>query len=1251
MKKIVAVMWNSYLPPLVEAVRSRNLFRLKAWASRRMEEEKNRQDFLKEAETADLILLYRTSEAFWEELATELSRRLPGKPVIWTGYEASFWPQSFGGAEVAATVYRYLLYGGKANFGHLVHYLASLLGIEARYEPPRPLPWEGIYHPHAKEVFTSVEDYWSWYQPPSEKPVVGLLFSRQYWVNGEIEVEEALIQALEEEGMAVLPVFAYSLEDKALGTQGGYGAVKKFFLKKDGTSRIEALIKMIPFFLGTKSRSLADTSAVERGVSLLKRLNVPVFQPLSLYYQDESQWRQNPQGLTHEIGWALAMPEFEGVIEPLALAVVKKEEDQVTGALLERRRPLPERIRRFARRIRRWVDLKRTPSRARRLVFVLHNNPCASVEATVGAAANLDALESVVRILNELKQAGYQVENPPKTGEELARLILDRKALSEFRWTTVEEIVKKGGALAFIPLEQYQKWWANFPETVRKRMEEAWGPPPGQAKNGLPAAMVYKGQIVVTGLRFGNVLVCVQPKRGCAGARCDGRVCKILHDPDVPPPHQYVATYRYFEEVFGAHAVIHVGTHGNLEFLPGKGTALSEACLPDLVLHELPHIYIYNADNPPEGTIAKRRSYAVLVDHMQTVMQEAGLYGPWEELALLLEEYEKARFGQPARAHALKHLILDTLKKHGLYEEFCPKGSDLPFEELLRRLHEHLERLAHTQIQDGLHVFGEIPKGSRLVAMVRSILRQELLERLETAKLWAQEEIWPDLLRGKFSFISSPDEELWLTLKQRVQDLKERLEASQERKALLKALSGGYIPPGPSGLITRGRDDVLPTGRNFYSLDPRKLPTKAAYRVGCRLAEALLEKYLQEHGSYPENVAIYWMANDIMWADGEGLAQIMALLGVEPEWQANGRVKGFRVLPLEELNRPRIDVTVRISGILRDNFPGCMALLDQAIRTVALLSEPPEKNFVRKHTLERLARLKGKTDGEKALRRATFRLFASKPGTYQAGVNLAVYASAWKNEDDLADIFVYWNGYAYGEEIFGEEAQVELADSLRTVAVTFNKVVTDEYDLLGCCSYFGTQGGLTLAARKFSGGAVPAYYGDTRNPAQIEVRTLSAEIDRVVRTKLLNPKWIEGMKRHGYRGAGEIAKRIGRVYGWQATTHEVSPRLLEDLARKYVLDQENRLFFEEHNPWALEEIVRRFLEAVARGLWQPSEEIHQALKEAYLRLESRLEELFPAGQAASFQGGMVDVLSPDEIPNWGKDIQELRKRLSEEGGF
>ncbi|RLA95423.1 MAG: cobalt chelatase [Deltaproteobacteria bacterium] len=1299
--KLRSIMWNSHVPMLVQASKKVDFLDLKIFSTKTLENDPLKaEEALLELKESEIILIYRSSESFWDTIEARLKEIGKKVPIVCVSHDPSFWYLSTVLPEVVSTCYSYITLGGEENFVNMLRYLANKVkGVEVYFESPKKVPWEGLYHPDAPNFFTSVDEYLKWYKSRIEsrkskienRNTVGILFSRHYWVNNNLEVEDVLIEELEKRELNVIPAFSYSVKDDGLGAKGSGQVIKEFFLEKEGKPRIDALIKLQSFFLGnTRGDNLSDTRGAISGVEILKEVDVPVFQPIISYYKSVEEWEEDSQGLGSDISWSVAMPEFEGVIEPIIIGAAKRKEDRETSTIVEQRTAIRERCRRLVGRVKKWIELKRKPTSERKVAFILHNNPCASVEATVGGGAHLDTLESVARIMNTMKEKGYAVE-PPKDGKELIETIMKRKAISEFRWTTVDEIVKKGGILSLVSLDEYLCWWETFPERVKKRVSEVWGNPPGEEVNGVPAAMVYENKILVTGISYGNTVVCVQPKRGCAGPRCDGRVCKILHDPDVPPPHQYLATYRYLEDVFRADVIVHVGTHGNLEFLPGKGVGLSEACLPDLSIHELPHLYIYNADNPPEGTIAKRRSYATLVDHMQTVMTQGGLYEELEELGRYLGEYEQAKISDKGRAHELEHIIIDLIKKTNLDKEIKLKD-DIPFSEVAKRAHETLSRIRNTQIQEGMHIFGVLPEGEKRVDFINSILRYdsgvensprkficrlmglklddllknqgainphyhksqgELLEEIDfLSKVFIREvlasgdgdlkercqEIMGERLKDK-SHLKKLD-----LIKERIMELNSRIEATKEIEALLHGFEGGYIPAGPSGLITRGRDDVLPTGRNFYSLDPKRVPTKAAYKVGEKLARAVIEKHQKEEGRVPENVAIYWMCSDIMWSDGEGMGQIMYLLGVRPLWLSNGQVKGFEIIPLEELRRPRIDVTIRVSGITRDNFPNCIELVDEAVQAVASLDEPKEMNFVRKHALEQIESNGEDASDRKSWRNATLRLFASKPGTYGAGVNLAVYASAWKDEHDLSDVFVYWNGYAYGKGVFGQESHRELINNLRTVDVTFNKVVSDEYDLFGCCCYFGTHGGMTTAARAISGKEISAYYGDTREPEHVEVRNLADEVRRVVRTKLLNPKWIEGMKRHGYKGAGDISKRVGRVYGWEATTNEVDDWIFDDITRTFILNEENRKFFEEHNPWALEEIGRRLLEAESRGLWHADPEVLAGLKDVYLEIEGWIEEKM-GDVEGDFQGGSVDILTSEDVENWGEMMSGIKRKL------
>jgi cobaltochelatase CobN len=469
----------------------------------------------------------------------------------------------------------------------------------------------------------------------------------------------------------------------------------------------------------------------------------------------------------------------------------------------------------------------------------------------------------------------------------------------------------------------------------------------------------------------------------------------------------------------------------------------------------------------------------------------------------------------------------------------------------------------------------------------------------------------------------------------RVEDIAARIRDSKEIDSLLAGMEGNFIPAGPAGIVTRGRDDVLPTGRNMYSLDPEMVPTKAAWEVGRRLGNAVIEKFQKEENRYPENMALYWMTTDIMWADGEGMAQLLYMLGVEPVWLPNGKVRSFRIIPLSELGRPRIDVTVKISGILRDNFQNCINLVDDAIHAVAALNEPEDMNFIRKHTLEAM-----KDNAELSFDDAAARLFGAQPGTYTAGVNLLIYSSSWEQQGDIGDLFTLYNQYSYGRNRFGKEAMGVLQKNLSTVELTYDKVMSDEHDLLGCCCYFANHGGMTAAAKNLSGTDVRTYYGDSRETTSVEVRTLGEEINRVVTGKLLNPKWIEGQKKAGYQGAGDISKRVGRVYGWDATTDAVDDRIFDDITKTFVANEENRQFFMENNPWALEEMSRRLLEAADRGLWNPEDGMLEEIQDAYLELEGFLEE--DMGDAAGeFQGSSIEYTPRDQMEVFRKNAQKL----------
>lgn len=1273
MKKLVLVLWYR------NAARFRNLIPeassfadVHVYSARDLDEglvsfETLCEDLL----TADFALFGSNSgNDIWPQIHSFIAEH----PVMHAFVGNADHAQSYEVLERSVRCDEYYRNGGRKNYLNLLKFIARLAGDAALHpEPARDLPWQGAFHPDDPEkVYDTPEAFFEDY-PKTENGAVAILTTRVNWLNDDLAIERRLVSLLEERGYRALPVFSYYLPDPGIDAKGMAWTTRRFCLSADNRPLVSAVIKLSgSLFTNRTDEGMAEVE------QMLSSLNCPVFRPIMSSNMSVEEWMAEKDGTVKDISWSIAMPEMDGCIEPIFVGGSNNASEDNPKEAIE------DRCRKVADRVCRWIALQKKENREKKLVFILNNNPCASVEATVGSGANLDTLESVARLLNRLKEQGYDIQNPPADGKELIDTIMSRKAISEFRWTTVEEILQKGGCLYELPAETYLEWFNELPESVRQAMIEGWGSPPGEEIGEIPPAMLHDGRICITGVQYGNALVCVQPKRGCAGPRCDGTVCRILHDPHMPPTHQYFATYRYFERLFGADFLVHVGTHGNLEFLPGKGTGLSDCCYPDICVGTLPNLYLYNADNPPEGTIAKRRALATIVDHMQTTFVQGGLYDDLEEMDALVSRYERLRRADPAQAAQTRTQILETLSGSKLADQIKHPLTEENFDHICEALHRLMTLLRNTQIVDGMHVFGEIPAGEDRVNMIYSILRYEGLDapsiRSMLCRLYGYdfaallksdggylpelqtpvgrflervEEIGRVVIRrllhgepidasiddaGAFP-VREPEQLACLAgLKEKVDDINARLDDSTEVENLLETMNGRYVFPGPGGQVLRGRYDILPTGRNIYTLDPDILPTRAAWIMGQRLGDAVIEKFLREEGRYPETFGMYWMCNDVMHADGEGMAQLLYLIGVRPRWQPNGKVHSFEIIPLEELGRPRIDINIHVSGILRDNFRSRMDLVDEAVLAVAALPEPDDQNYVRKHTRQNM--LESDMDFETA----AARVFGARPGTYLNGISLQVFASAWKERDEMLDVFTFFNGYSYSKKSYGAEAYKGLQRSLRTLDITYNKVISDEHDLTSCTCYFGVQGGMAAAAKALTGREVKNYYGDSREVHDVQVRDLSDEVARIAQAKLLNPKWIEGQKRHGYKGAGDISKRIGRIYGWEATTDAVEDWVFDELTRTYIQNEENFEFFKENNPWAMEEIARRLIEAEKRGLWQPAEGLLESIQENYLELEALLESDMGDG-VSEFQGGAIDIKGLEELEQMQGDLARMRELL------
>ncbi|HIH69239.1 cobaltochelatase subunit CobN [Methermicoccus shengliensis] len=1168
----------------LEEIRS-NGIDLTVWASYLPDTQPD--DVAHHLKNADAVFLYVSPRHKNYELIESLVRGLK-VPVFSIDQEADLSNVERGFVERAR---EYYLYGGYENIKNLLLFIVSHVGaLDIEVPPPTEMPWDGVYH-----------------RSTGEKGKVGVLFYRSAYLDGDTEVYDALIEALERRGLGVVAVYSY-------------GFIGASMMDASSTSIIEQYFADVDVLINCQSYFLFDSKPSTQ---------FPVLQAIRSYALTEEEWRKGDGIEPMSITVSVALPEVSGTIEPVFIAGVRPQ-SSATGGVYNKHTPVREQVEYLAARCEKWVELARKPNSEKKIAIVLHNAPCKGAEATVGAAAGLDSFQSVVNVLHRMKREGYCVEGVPENGEALAQMIMQRRAVSEFRWTTASEIVRGGGAVALLDMRTYERWFKELPHKVQQEMLDVWGDP--VRREGL---CLHDDKIVIPGLRFGNVVVCVQPKRGCMGARCDGSVCKILHDPSCPPPHQYLAFYRWLEREFGADAVIHVGTHGSLEFLPGKGVGLSPECYPQIAIGTLPNLYIYTAINPMEGTIAKRRGYSTTIDHLPPVLAKCELYDDYEKLEQLLTEYKRAtELREGARAHTLHHQIVEIAKRLGLYRE----------EGLIEHLHDVLTLMEETQVREGLHVIGEPLTGEQMAHMICSMLRYDTsvpsIHRCvaggggdagdaESRALDAIERV----LGGEPAERIAEGSDVKGVL-EFASFLGLRIEESTEREVsgILDGLSGRYIEPGLAGSLTRGCFDVLPTGRNLYGVDVTRVPTRAAWLVGKSLAERLIQRYMEEHGRYPENVGFVLWSTDVYRADGEEVCQILYTMGCMPVWDANGKVKGIEVIPLEELKRPRVDCTVRISGILRDSCRHIVELLDEAARRVAMLDEDPERNYVRKHTLSLVEEGCPMED-------ASCRVFGTKAGAYGAGVNYAVYSSAWRKEEELGEVFIDWSGYAYGKEAQGKPSHAQLASLLKSVDVTYLKKESDEFDILDCCCNFSYAGGFTAAAKRVSGKSAVPMFGDTRDPNQPRVRTMKEELERVVRTRLLNPAWIESMKRHGYKGAQDISKRITHVYGWSATAGIVEKWVYDEIFKTFVASEPMREWFEQTNPFALEEMERRLIEAAERGLWSADEDTLERLRELYLSMEGIMEERL--GPGGDYQGGNITILTRDDVGAWKEKVRDI----------
>jgi cobaltochelatase CobN len=1089
------------------------------------------------------------------------------------------------------------------NLRESLKYLSDLyLGTSLGWVEPESYPEFGTL-PKYQKTLTDLKS------ENSQKKVIAILFYRSHFLANDFEPIQSTIDAIEESGSIALPIFCSMMKQSS----GDIHPLEKILSSDQKKCIADVIIDCLSYATVDVSTTGNVSRVNEDG--LFTKLNCPVLHAL---YSSESHadWLDNPKGMNpRDMAMKVVMPEFDGKVIAHPIGFV--EEVQKNGKTVPLYQGNPERIDRLVSLANNYAELAFKKNKDKKVAIILTNYP--TQNARIGNAVGLDTPASLIQVLRELKDKGYDIDDIPDNGDDLIHSLIDQVTYdTEFLTETQIEL-----APAQVESKDYEVWHESFPEKNQAEMARDWGQPPGNV-------YTHKGNFYLPGLFFKNVFVGIQPPRGFGE-----NPVAIYHSPEIVPTHHYLAFYRWLKEGFRADAVIHIGKHGNLEWLPGKSVALAETCYPDLAIYDLPFFYYFIINNPGEGSQAKRRTHSVLIDHMVPPMTRADLYDDLARIEQLIEEWTYIQSVDPDKLEIIQNQIWELCDSNHINHDL---GFDTPpenFKEYRKAINGFLCEIGNTQIREGLHILGKIPKGEQLINLFVSLARidtppykgtqtcfMEVCGIDDTSyfinqaveldctipeaflKFYGKSvESRGDLLQmfdalsfailehcHKNNIHDSVDDHIKSLLGVQIPDLSRTInfilkdilpklkQVGDELDHLLEGLDGKFIEPGPSGAPTRGMATILPTGRNFYSVDIHSLPTTTSWIMGKRLADGLLKRYEMESGNFPESVAMILWGTSNMRTKGDDIAQVLYLLGVKPVWKPeNKRVIGVEAIPLDELKRPRVDVCIRISGFFRDAFPNLVELMDKAINLVANLDEPVEMNFVRKHYLE------SKSEN-------IFRIFGAAPGRYGTGILEAINSKNWETKQDLADIFVNWSGFAYTRDEYGIEKKEEFKQQLSQMDVVSQNQDNREHDIFDSDDYLQFHGGLINAVNQIKSGQgkgkVKEYFGDSSNPAAVKIKSLKEEVRQVYRARVVNPKWINAMKQHGYKGGLEMAATLDYMFGYDATTDVIDDHMYEGVSEKYLMDPDTQEFLKEKNPWAIRAMGERLLEAANRGLWE-----------------------------------------------------------------
>jgi len=1095
----------------------------------------------------------------------------------------------------------YLVEGGLENTGNFLKYTNSILKGNTHPPSPKPVLKAGVYWPG--EGITTPKEVHKHWKP--DQHVVPIVFYRALIQGVGLNPVNRLVKALLKDNLNPLPIFVASLKDPLC-----QATIETIFDQHPPTVILNSTAFSVNSLNSDHVRPVNPLTSVSAN-------KAPVFQVI-FSSSTEEVWESELNGLSgRDIAMNVALPEVDGRI--LSRAVSFKGEsfyDEMTECSITTYRARGDRITFVSSLAKNWCALRQVQNEHSRPAFIMANYP--NRDGRLANGVGLDTPESLITVSKELAKHGYKLDNFPKSSADLM------KKLTSGPTNWLPDRVKRLGG-EFYPLDNYIHEYKKLPYEFRSKIESRWGSPENDPFIKFSSKKLHKKKIKGFALsihRFDNVIVGLQPARGY---NIDAK--ETYHSPDLMPPHNYIAFYFWIRFEFKAHAIVHMGKHGNLEWLPGKSLALSNSCAPEAILGPTPHIYPFIVNDPGEGTQAKRRSQAVIIDHLTPPMARAETYGPLRELEGLIDEYYEAHSIDQRRATILQKEILSLTGSSGLSDDIgLVGGGD---ENDLAKLDAYLCDLKEAQIRDGLHIFGLSPSGSLARDLIISLTRlprndgregdasltqaiandlnlnmntldanmaqswegpfprelEDIIEdkwrsfgdTIERVEIFAQK-----LLEGEVKSPGSQTNHVLGKINIEVQPTVSKCGES-EILGILNALNGEFIQPGPSGAPTRGRLDVLPTGRNFYSVDSRAMPTITAWNIGWKSANLLLEKHLQDNGDWLRTILLSAWGTSNMRTGGDDIAQCLALMGAKPKWDdMSKRVTGFEILPLSVLGRPRVDVTLRISGFFRDAFPQLISLVDSAATAIMNLDEPVEQNLA-------AARFKSGEDRT--------RVYGAKPGAYGAGLQALIDERIWNSKSDLGAAYIEWGSYAYGKDSNGKKKTEDFETRLKQTEAIVQNQDNREHDILDSDDYYQFEGGAAAAVSTLQGIDRPIYHNDHSRPERPIIRTLEEEISRVVRSRVVNPKWINGVKRHGYKGAFEMAATLDYLFAFSATTGAVKSHHFDLTYEAYLEDVETFNFIKDNNQSALFEMAQKFKEALDRGLWRPKSNSARALLE------------------------------------------------------